>query len=106
MRKSLKRIMFAAVPLILTAGMSAYAASVTFDFNSLAAGAPSSGGIGVDASIQNYMNHVLATTTGFAGVTVTVTGAIADSASSSGQTSGGLDWTGDGHTVGPTGSPD
>jgi hypothetical protein len=61
-----------------------YAAPITFNFNTLASGAPSSGGIGANASIQNYMNSVLGC------VCVTVTGAVADRT-----------YNGEGYAVGP-----
>jgi hypothetical protein len=71
-----------AFAMFLSAGVSAYAGSVTFDFNSLSSGASS-------ATIQNYMDSVLA-----CAACVTVTGAVAD------QT-----YNGDGHVTGPgTGS--
>lgn len=71
-----------AFAMFLSAGVSAYAGSVTFDFNSLSSGASS-------ATIQTYMNGVLGCT-----ACVTVTGAVAD------QT-----YNGDGHVTGPgTGS--
>ena len=59
--------------LVVTSGSApVYATSITLDFNSLASGAPSSGGVGANASIQNYMNSVLGCQC------VTVTGAVAD----------------------------
>lgn len=71
-----------AFAMFLSAGVSAYAGSVTFDFNSLSSGASS-------GTIQTYMNGVLGCT-----ACVTVTGAVAD------QT-----YNGDGHVTGPgTGS--
>jgi hypothetical protein len=65
-------------------GMSARADQFTFNFNSLASGAPASGGIGINASIQNYMNNVLG------GNYVTVIGAVADKT-----------YNGEGYAVGP-----
>jgi len=88
--KGLKRMLFAAVALLLGAGVHAHAAPVTFDFNSLSAGANS-------ATIQTYMQGVLNTTYGNGVVTVAVSGAIADKGST--QTNI-LQWSGDGHTVG------
>jgi hypothetical protein len=75
--------MFAAVPLLLTAGVSAYAGSVSIDFtfNTLSAGA-------TDAQIQTYMNALIHADC--ATCSVTVTGAVAD------QT-----YNGDGHVTGP-----
>ena len=81
-RKGSRRMLFAAVPLLLSAAISAYGASVTFDFNSLASYA-------TDAQIQTYMNQTLATA-GCTGCGVTLTGAVAD------QT-----YNGDGHVTGP-----
>jgi hypothetical protein len=58
------------------------ASAVTFTFNSLADGAPDSGGVLPTDSIQNYMQSLLPGTT--------ITGAIASNS-----------YTGDGHVVGP-----
>jgi len=89
------RMLFVAVPLLLSTGFSAYAAPVTFNFNTLAAGAN-------DATVQSYMQGVLNSIygTGTGKVTVTVTGALGDSGAV--QTGAGLSWTGDGHVVGGT----
>jgi hypothetical protein len=83
MRK-LGGVLFSAALLVGASVTSASAASFTFNFNSLSSGAPSSGGVGPDASIQNYMNSILGCTC------VTVTGAVAD------QT-----YNGEGYVVGP-----
>ncbi|HKW98624.1 MAG TPA: PEP-CTERM sorting domain-containing protein [Bryobacteraceae bacterium] len=77
---------------VLLAGAAvapARADQITFDFNSLASGAPASGGVGTNASIQNYMNNLLATH-GCPGCSVKVTGAVADRT-----------YSGEGHVVGP-----
>lgn len=63
--------------------MSAHA-DVIFNFNSLASGAPSSGGVGPNGSIQNYMNNILGCNC------VTVTGGVADKT-----------YNGEGYAVGP-----
>ena len=65
----LKAIILALV-LVLSAGVSAYAGSVTFNFNSLSSGANS-------ASITTYMDGVLIAA-GCSGCSVLVTGAVAD----------------------------
>jgi hypothetical protein len=70
--------------IFLGAGMSARADQFTFNFNSLPSGAPASGGIGVNASIQNYMNNILG------GNYVNVIGAVADKT-----------YNGEGFVVGP-----
>ncbi len=70
-----------AFAMFLSAGVSAYAGSVTFDFNSLSSGASS-------ATIQTYMNGVLGCT-----ACVTVTGAVADKT-----------YNGEGYVVGPGGT--
>ena len=57
---------------LFIAQMPAQADSVLFNFNSLASGAPASGGVGPNGSIQNYMNNLLGCNC------VTVTGAVAD----------------------------
>lgn len=82
---------FSAIAVFLLVGMSASAASVSFNFNSLAAGA-------TDAQVQTYMQGVLNSAYGVNVVKVTVTGALADSGAT--QTGGGLSWTGDSHVVG------
>lgn len=69
-----------AFAMFLSAGVSAYAGSVTFDFNSLSSGASS-------ATIQTYMDGVLGCT-----ACVTVTGAVADKT-----------YNGEGYVVGPGG---
>jgi hypothetical protein len=85
------------IAVFLFAGVSAFAGSVTFNFNSLTAGAN-------DASVQSYMQGVLNATYGVGAVTVAVTGAIGDKGAN--QTGGGLSWNGDGHVVGGnSGSP-
>jgi hypothetical protein len=70
--------------MFLSAGMSARADQFTFNFNSLASGAPASGGVGINASIQNYMNNILG------GNYVNVIGAVADKT-----------YNGEGFVVGP-----
>lgn len=95
---SLKRRLFAVVPLLLT-GASAYAGSVTFDFNSL--GVTTSVNSGntaavnaanmavVQTSIAAYMNTAL-TNAGCIGCSVTVSGAVVDKT-----------YSGEGFAVGP-----
>jgi len=87
MRKTLKATSFAGLLLFLGAGMSAYAATYSFNFNSLASGATAS-------QIATYMNGAIVAQGGTCVNCVTVTGAVAD------QT-----WDGDGHVVGPNGQP-
>lgn len=84
-----KRMLFA---FALSLGLSgaAYAGPVSFNFNTLSAGANSS-------AIQGYMQGILNSTYGNGVVTVTVTGAIADSGAVQ---SSNLHWNADGHTVG------
>jgi hypothetical protein len=77
--------------LFLSAGVSAYATSVTFNFNSLSSGQTSLGSTSL--AIQNYMNQVLAAA-GCTGCTVSVTGAVADKT-----------YNGDGYVVGPVVPP-
>jgi len=88
---SLKRMLFATVPLLLGTGVCAHAAPVTFNFNTLNAGDN-------NATVQSYMQGVLNSVYGAGKVTVTVTGALADKGAV--QTPGTLSWNGDGHTVG------
>ena len=68
----------------LGAGTSARADQFTFNFNSLASGAPASGGVGPTASITNYMNSILGCNC------VLVSGAVADKT-----------YNGEGFAVGP-----
>ena len=77
-----------ALGVFLSAGVSAYAGSVTFDFNSLSSGANA-------ASISTYMNGVLHTSCPTCSVTVLSSGssgAVADTT-----------YNGDGYVVGPGG---
>ena len=90
MRTGLRKVSFASIVSVLCAGTAAYATPVVFDFNSLANGAPATGGSGVNGSVQNYMRNVLSTQNAAWSVNVGA-GAIADKNS----------YNGDGHVVGP-----
>jgi hypothetical protein len=87
--KNFKKKLFAVVPLLLSAGVSAYGGSVTFSYDSQN-GVAGLGSGASNANIQTYMNAVLAAS-GCTGCSVTVTGAVAD------QT-----YNGEGHVTGPS----
>jgi hypothetical protein len=82
-RNGLKATLLAVV-LFFGTGLSARADQFTFNFNSLASGAPASGGVGINASITNYMNNILGCNC------VLVSGAVADKT-----------YNGEGFSVGP-----
>jgi hypothetical protein len=82
-RTIVKASFFGTALLFASAGMSAYGASVSFDFNSLSAGVTNgttTQNNAADALVQTYMQGVLNGIFGTNIVTVTVTGAIADQA--------------------------
>src|SRR5690349_6121150 len=83
LQKSLRPILLSGI-LFLATGLPARADQFTFNFNSLASGAPASGGVGINASITNYMNNILGCNC------VLVSGAVADKT-----------YNGEGFAVGP-----
>lgn len=87
MRNSrMTQMLWTRIALAAAAGIPAFGAQYTFNFNTLASGATASQ---IAASMTSYLNN-----NGCPGCSVSVTGAIAD------QT-----WAGDGHVVGPGGKP-
>ena len=91
-----------ALGVFLSAGVSGYAASVTFNFNSLSSGAESGSGSQVQQTslaIQNYMDSVL-TAAGCSGCGVTVLTGTSGSGVSMGAVADQT-YTGEGHVVGP-----